>query len=114
MSNRLQIWWETLRTSLWPVPVAMLVVAFLLREAASVIDGAVANREALQIWWLHSGSGDDARNLLSTLVSALITMASVMFSITMVVLSLALTSSARAWCASTWSTSARSWRSASS
>ena len=89
MSERLQIWWETLRTSIWPVPVIMLGFAVLLREVAFLADAALGNSQALQIWWLHSGTGDDARNLLSTLVSALITMASVMFSITMVVLSLA-------------------------
>lgn len=35
------------------------------------------------------GSGDDARNLLSTLVASIITMSSVVFSITVVALSLA-------------------------
>ena len=54
-----------------------------------MLDGAVGSGTALKTWWLNSGTGDDARNLLSTLVGALITMASVMFSITMVVLSLA-------------------------
>jgi uncharacterized membrane protein len=87
--NRLRISWEFVRTSIWPVPVAMLVLAVALREAAALIDARVDNEVALSLWWLHSGSGDDARNLLSTLVGALITMASVMFSITMVVLSLA-------------------------
>lgn len=89
MFDRLLNAWEGLRTSLWPVPVGMLLVALLLREAVSLADAMVADEEATGIWWLHSGSGDDARNLLSTLVAALITMASVMFSITMVVLSLA-------------------------
>jgi uncharacterized membrane protein len=67
----------------------MLVLAVALREAAALVDARVDNAVAVSQWWLHSGSGDDARNLLSTLVGALITMASVMFSITMVVLSLA-------------------------
>ncbi|HEX2256251.1 MAG TPA: DUF2254 domain-containing protein [Afifellaceae bacterium] len=89
MSNRLQILWEKLRTSIWPLPVLMLGVGVLLRELAFLADAALGDSTTLQIWWLHSGTGDDARNLLSTLVSALITMASVMFSITMVVLSLA-------------------------
>lgn len=89
MTDRLQIWWETLRTSIWPVPVLMLGFAVLLREIAFLGDAAVGDSTALRIWWLHSGTGDDASNLLSTLIAALITMASVMFSITMVVLSLA-------------------------
>jgi uncharacterized membrane protein len=87
--NRLRIAWEFLRTSIWPIPVVMLLFAWALREAAFAVDARVDNDVALSMWWLHSGGGDDARNLLSTLVGALITMASVMFSITMVVLSLA-------------------------
>lgn len=81
--------WEKLRTSIWLLPVAMVCLALLLRQVAFWADDALGDSRALQLWWLHSGSGDDARNLLSTLVAALITMASVMFSITMVVLSLA-------------------------
>lgn len=83
------IHWEKLRTSIWMLPVAMICLALLLRQFAFWADSALGDSGALQLWWLHSGSGDDARNLLSTLVAALITMASVMFSITMVVLSLA-------------------------
>jgi len=67
----------------------MLIMAAVLRWLVFPLDSALGDRTALSAWWLHSGTGDDARNLLSTLVSALITMASVMFSITMVVLSLA-------------------------
>ncbi|HEV7368906.1 DUF2254 domain-containing protein [Arenibaculum sp.] len=81
--------WDKLRTSLWFVPLVMTVLAVVLREVAVAIDASLDDGWALQRWWLNSGSGDDARNLLSTLVAALITMASVMFSITMVVLSLA-------------------------
>jgi uncharacterized membrane protein len=40
-------------------------------------------------WWLNKGDGEDARNLLSTLLTALITMASMTFSITVVALTLA-------------------------
>ncbi len=83
------ILFEVLRTSIWPVPAVMLVLAVILREVAFWADALIHNDVALSLWWLHSGSGDDARNLVSTLVGALITMASVMFSITMVVLSLA-------------------------
>jgi uncharacterized membrane protein len=67
----------------------MLLLALVLRGVAFWADARIDNDTALSTWWLHSGSGDDARNLLTTLVTALITMASVMFSITMVVLSLA-------------------------
>lgn len=89
LRNRAGILWEILRTSIWPIPVVMLVLALALRGTAFWADARIDGKTALSLWWLHSGSGDDARNLLSTLVTALITMASVMFSITMVVLSLA-------------------------
>lgn len=39
--------------------------------------------------WLHSGTGDDARNLLSVIVSAMMTMATLVFSMTIVSLSVA-------------------------
>jgi uncharacterized membrane protein len=80
---------EHLRSSLWPVPVAMLLGAFVLLQATRAVDAQVSGDEALQIWWLHSGNGDDARNLLSTIVTAIITIASLVFSITIVALSLA-------------------------
>jgi uncharacterized membrane protein len=89
MFDRLMNWWEALRTSIWLIPGVMLCLSIVLREGAFWVDGLVTDEECLRTWWLHSGSGDDARNLLTTLVSALITMASLMFSITMVVLSLA-------------------------
>jgi uncharacterized membrane protein len=88
MTDRLRVGWDKLRTSLWPIPVAMLVAAMLLLHLTLALDKALGDKAA-GIWWLHSGSGEDAVNLLSTLLGALITMASVMFSITMVVLSLA-------------------------
>lgn len=89
MPDKIAILWEKLRTSIWPVPVAMICFAVMLREITSLADAAIDDQLAISIWWLSSGTGDDARNLLSTIVPALITMASIMFSITMVVLSLA-------------------------
>ena len=89
MFDRLLNLWDRLRTSLWLVPMLFLGVAVALRAVAFHVDARYSAEEALRTWWLYGGSGDDARNLLSTLVTALITMASVMFSITMVVLSLA-------------------------
>jgi len=89
MIKWLSVWWELLRTSLWPVPVGMLLLSVLLYDVAAWADGVVPDEWVLNTWWVRSGSGDDARNLLTTLVSAIITMSSVVFSITVVALSLA-------------------------
>jgi uncharacterized membrane protein len=80
---------DYLRSSLWPIPLLMLLAAVGLVQATRVADAHLAGSEALRIWWLHSGNGDDARNLLSTLVAAIMTIASVVFSITIVALTLA-------------------------
>lgn len=80
---------EKLRTALWPVPLGMLGLTFLLFSAARYLDRRGWDQTFLREWWLHSGSGDDARSLLSTLLPAIITMSSVVFSITIVALALA-------------------------
>ncbi|HYG88311.1 MAG TPA: DUF2254 domain-containing protein [Azospirillum sp.] len=89
MVKWLSVRWETLRTSLWPVPLGMIVLTMLLYHAAIWVDSVAPTEWVQRTWWVHSGSGDDARNLLTTLVSAIITMSSVVFSITIVALSLA-------------------------
>ncbi|HEX2527687.1 MAG TPA: DUF2254 domain-containing protein [Geminicoccus sp.] len=89
MFNHLSVVWDKVRTGLWPVPISMILLAGPLYAAASWADGMVSDAEGLRTWWLHSGSGDDARNLLSTLVAAIITMSTLVFSITIVTLSLA-------------------------
>lgn len=88
-SGRSAVLWDELRSGLLPVPLAMVVIALLLKQGVGWIDAVVSDEDMLRRWWLHSGSGDDARHLLSTLVTAIITMASVVFSITVVTLSLA-------------------------
>lgn len=67
----------------------MLLLSLLVFSATSSLDAATEGGERLRGWFLHSGSGDDARNLLSTLVTAIITMSSIVFSITVVTLTLA-------------------------
>ena len=87
--DRLRVWLENLKTGLWPVPLLMAAASLLLYNGALAVDGLDWGEDVLRRWHLFSGSGDDARNLLSTLVGAIITMSSVVFSITIVVLSLA-------------------------
>lgn len=89
MLNRVAVWRERMRTGLWPVPLAMLLGGVALYNIALGVDGMIGNEQVLRAWWLHRGNGDDARNLMSTLVTAIITMSSVVFSITIVALSLA-------------------------
>jgi uncharacterized membrane protein len=76
------------RSSLWLIP-AMLSIAAVL--AARLI--VAFEREGLlgrvDAWWFFSSDAETARELLSTLLSAMINMTSLVISVTMVVLTLA-------------------------
>ena len=86
--DRLLNIWGRLRTSLWFVPVLMTVGALVLAVFALGIDANLTgDRE--RVWWLYSGKAENASDLLSTLLSSIITMATLAISITMVVLTLA-------------------------
>lgn len=78
-----------LRQSLWIVPGAMSAAAAVLAWflLSSRFEDIVTDPSAK--WWLFSGDAGTARDLLSALLSGLITMTSLVVSITMVVLSLA-------------------------
>lgn len=89
MLSRLYNLWATLRTGLWFVPTLMAVGAVGLAIMALNLDAGLPEEKARQFWWLHSGGPEDARNLLSTVFSSMITMATLVISITMVVLTLA-------------------------
>lgn len=88
-SNRARVWLEALRTGLWPIPLGMALIALLLYAAMMALDRSAIDAVAVSAWHLHGGTGDDARNLLSTLAAAIITMSSIVFSMTVVALSLA-------------------------
>jgi uncharacterized membrane protein len=88
MLNRLFNLWATLRTGFWFVPTLMAVGAVGLAVIALHLDAGLPEEEARQ-FWLHSGGPEDARNLLSTVFSSMVTMATLVISITMVVLTLA-------------------------
>lgn len=89
MLKRLLATWDVLRTSLWLVPSVMILAGAGLAVTMLRIDAGQSAEEDIQAWWINSGDGEDARNLLSTLLSATITMASMAFSVTVVALSLA-------------------------
>lgn len=88
MLNRLYILWATLRAGFWFVPTLMAVGAIGLAVIALNLDAGLPEETARQ-FWLHSGGPEDARNLLSTVFSSMVTMATLVISITMVVLTLA-------------------------
>jgi uncharacterized membrane protein len=82
---------EALRTNLWLVPTLEVVCAAALFAATYLIDRA-AYRGALTLpAWVSSGSADSARQILTAIAAAVITVVGVVFSITIVALTLAST-----------------------
>ena len=82
---------EALRTNLWVVPVAETIGILLLFGASLAIDQA-AYRGAISLpSWVLSGTADAARQILTTIAAAIITVVGVVFSITIVALTLAST-----------------------
>jgi uncharacterized membrane protein len=77
-----------LRGQLWILPAfitagAAVLAYVLLRNGADLFQ---ANRD---VWWLYSGDAGTARDLLSSLLSGLMTMTSLIVSVTFVILTLA-------------------------
>lgn len=89
MRNWLLTTWDSVRTSLWAVPALMTVFGAGLAVGMLQVDAGYGAEDRVRAWWINSGSGEDARNLLSTLLAAIIAMASMAFSVTVVALSLA-------------------------
>ncbi|PWC80123.1 DUF2254 domain-containing protein [Azospirillum sp. TSH64] len=88
MNDRIRHYWEIVRTSLWLVPVLMGCAGFGLAVLLlSWGRGIISN--AGEYWLIYAGDIDSARQLLSALLSGMITMTSLVVSITMVVLTLA-------------------------
>lgn len=86
--NRLRHTWMFVRMSLWFVPVLMGALAVVL--AALLVNNGVGLPDGVtEGWFIRSGDADSARELLSSLLSGMITMTSLVVSITMVVLTLA-------------------------
>jgi uncharacterized membrane protein len=82
---------EVLRTNLWFVPVIEVAAAAALFAGTLAIDRA-AYRGALELpSWVISGTADAARQILTTIAAAVITVVGVVFSIILVTLTLAST-----------------------
>jgi uncharacterized membrane protein len=78
-----------LRARLWLIPALMSAAALALAYLLLTYEFAAIGSDGSRPWWLFSGDAGTARNLLSTLLSGMITMTSLVVSITIVVLSLA-------------------------
>jgi Predicted membrane protein (DUF2254) len=75
---------EAVRTNLWMVPAAEVFAATLLFLTTRALDARVCNEHLVLPGWVISGSADGARQVLTTLAAALITVVGVVFSIILV------------------------------
>ena len=82
---------EALRTNLWVVPTLEVLVAVGLYVITHVVDRAAYRHSLTLPSWLIFGNADPARQILTTLAAAVITVVGVVFSITIVTLTLAST-----------------------
>jgi uncharacterized membrane protein len=79
--------YQWIRTSLWALPLLMVLCA--ASAAFLVLNVRLNPGGDRKWWWLYSGDAGQAQGLLSSLLSAMITMGTLVISITMVVLTLA-------------------------
>src|SRR5512142_846049 len=82
---------EVLRTSLWYVPALEVAVAVALFAGTLAADRAAYHGNFTVPGWMISGSADAARQILTTIAAALITVIGVVFSIILLTLTLAST-----------------------
>jgi uncharacterized membrane protein len=82
----LSSWWDTIRTSLWFVPVICVSIAIALSFILPEIDEQLLEQDSTIPPWVFAGSADGARSILSTVAGSLMTITGVLFSITIVVL----------------------------
>jgi uncharacterized membrane protein len=82
---------EALRTNLWVVPMVEVVVAVVLYAGTHALDRAAFNGSLHLPSWVIEGDADAARQILTALAAAVITVVGVVFSIMIVTLTLAST-----------------------
>lgn len=82
---------ETLRTNLWLIPAVEGAAAVVLFVVTLSVDRAAFHGETRLPAWVISGSPDAARQILSSLAAAIITVVGVVFSVMIVTLTLAST-----------------------
>jgi uncharacterized membrane protein len=82
---------EALRTNLWLVPSLEILAAVALYAGTHALDKAAYDGSLTLPSWMVFGSADAARQILTALAAAVITVVGVVFSITIVTLTLAST-----------------------
>jgi uncharacterized membrane protein len=82
---------EALRTNLWLVPTVEIALAAILFAGTYALDRAAYDGSLHFPSWVISGSADAARQVLTTIAAAVITVVTLVFSITIVTLTLAST-----------------------
>jgi uncharacterized membrane protein len=82
---------EALRTNLWVLPAAEALVVLGLFVGTYALDRAAYRGDLLLPAWVLSGTADSARQILTTVAAAIITVVGIVFSITIVALTLAST-----------------------
>jgi len=82
---------EALRTNLWLVPTVEIVLVVGLFAGTYAIDRAAYNGSLHLPAWVISGTADAARQILTAIAAAVITVVTLVFSITIVTLTLAST-----------------------
>ncbi len=82
---------EVLRTSLWFVPAVEVVAAIGLFSLTTALDKAAYRGDFTVPSWVISGAADAARQILTAIAAAVITVVGVVFSIILVTLTLAST-----------------------
>src|SRR5271154_6136262 len=80
---------ETLRTSLWFVPAIEVLAAIGLFVLTTALDKAASRGSFAVPSWVISGTADTAREILTAIAAAVITVVGVVFSIILVTLTLA-------------------------
>jgi uncharacterized membrane protein len=87
--HRLGALWNEVRDSLWFIPTLLTLGAALLAFLMVEVDSRDVLPEGTDLIWLHTGSSDAARGVLTAIASGLITVTGVVFSVTIVALQLA-------------------------
>jgi uncharacterized membrane protein len=82
---------EALRTNLWLVPALEVLGAALLFAVTVAVDRAAYDGDIKLPSWVISGTADAARQILTTIAAAVITVIGVVFSVVIVALTLAST-----------------------
>jgi uncharacterized membrane protein len=82
---------EALRTNLWLVPTGEVLGAVLLFWLTYAIDRRVYYGHLKLPFWVHNGTSDASRQILTALAAAVITVIGVVFSVILVALTLAST-----------------------